>query len=80
MIDPLERVRFPTVDPEASVATPAPRFPVVERFSFSKEIEPPESVIEPSARVKSLLKTPKHSQKPFEKLPFSPASVVTNFK
>ena len=52
MIDPFARVRLPTVEPVASVATPAPKVPVVDTFSSPKDIEPPESVILPFARVK----------------------------
>ena len=33
-----------------TVVAPAPRVPVVDRFS-SQKIDPPESVIDPSARV-----------------------------
>ena len=37
---------------EVTVIAPAPRVPVVDRFSSPKEIDPPESVIEPSERVR----------------------------
>ena len=50
---------FPSVTlNEVTVVAPAPRVPVVERFSFPKEIDPPESVIEPSARVRVPIEEP----------------------
>ena len=38
---------MPTVEPVASVATPAPKVPVVVKFSLSKFMVPPESVMLP---------------------------------
>ena len=43
---------MPIAEPVASVATPAPKVPEVDTFSSPNDIEPPESVILPFARVK----------------------------
>ena len=58
---------------EVTVVAPAPRVPVVDRFSSPKEIDPPESVIDPSARVRVPIEEPERlPQKPSRKLLFLP--------
>ena len=48
---PSLKVRLPTEDPDARVATPELNVPVVDRFSFPNIIAPSESVILPLASV-----------------------------
>ena len=49
---PFAKVKLPTAEPVASVATPAPNVPVVLKFSSPKLIAPLESVMLPFAKVK----------------------------
>ena len=49
---PSAKVKLPTAEPVASVATPAPKVPVVLKFSLPKSIAPLESVMLPSSNVK----------------------------
>ena len=44
---PLAKVKFPTVEPVARVATPVTRVPVVDKFSSPNDIAPSESIILP---------------------------------
>ena len=44
---PLAKVKFPTVEPVARVATPVLRVPVVDKFSSPNDIAPSESIILP---------------------------------
>ena len=52
VIDPSDRVRFPTVEPVAMVAVPVLRVPVVDKASFPKSIASEDEVIDPSAKVR----------------------------
>ena len=49
---PSASVRLPAVEPLASVAMPAPKVPVVLKFSLPNEMAPLESVMLPSASVR----------------------------